>query len=225
MPERPADIATRLDFATKAKVPHFFIYAKDKDAGQVEAVNSSIINQLESVVPNKRMSFTAKNIGRFEYRYMLSRYQAKVDIDSAVVSLYDEAEKQYRYSLSYSDSYYNDEDTNAMYIRSAILKSFAELGYSLSEVNDMLVKHLFRDMASKRKTLFWLCFGDIVLDNLRRNLPAGSKQCVKCGKRFVPSAPNQRLCKTCGTYQPVAKRKKAEATQKPKRKRVNKKAA
>ena len=225
MPERPANVATRLDLATKAKVPHFFIYAKNKDTGQVETVNSSIVNQLESVVPNKRMSFTAKNVGRFEYRYMLSRYHTKVNIDSAVISLYDEAEKQYRFSLSYSDSYFDEENTNAIYIRNVILKSFAELGYSLSEVNDMLVKHLFRNMTSKRKALFWLCFGDIVLDNLRRNLPAHSKQCVKCGKRFVPSAPNQRLCKLCGTYQPVAKRKKAEAAQKPKRKQAKNKAA
>ncbi len=29
-----------------------------------------------------------------------------------------------------------------------------------------------------------------------------SIQCDKCGERFVPNAPNQKLCDKCGAYQP-----------------------
>ena len=45
-----------------------------------------------------------------------------------------------------------------------------------------------------------MCFGDIVLSNLQKNLPAGSIQCKKCGERFVPMFTQQKLCSKCSNY-------------------------
>ena len=201
-PVRPNDIDTRLKSITGTKAPHFFIHAKGKDSGRVQKINGSVVNQLEEIVPNKKLVFTAKNIGAFRFQYMLSEYRASVIDDPAITSLYDEVEKQYRYSISFYD-----DEANYAYIRDSILKKFGESGYKLSEVCDILVKYLFCNKQSKRKNVFWMCFGDIVYENLKHNLPDGSVQCIRCGERFIPSVKQQRLCHKCSTYQPQVKKK------------------
>ncbi len=117
------------------------------------------------------------------------------------MKLYDDVEKQYRYSISFYD-----DDTNYSYVRDSILHKFEELDCSLKDVCDMLVKYLFHTKQSKRKNVFWMCFGDMVYENLQRNIPAGSIQCKKCGERFIPVTPQQRVCSKCSAYKPIAKR-------------------
>lgn len=194
-PERPADLDARLKSITSSKVPHFFIHAKNKSVGRVQKLNDSVVNRLETIVPNRRMSFTAKNVGAFRYQYMLSDMRARVRTDPAVIELYDQIEKEYRFAVSFYDN-----ESNYAYIRDTVTERFNATGYTRGAVCDMLVRHLFCEKQSKRKNIFWMCFGDIVLENLRRNLPNGSTQCVRCGERFVPNAPQQKLCLNCSTY-------------------------
>lgn len=200
-PTRPDDINTRLVSITSSQAPHFFVYAKNKDSSRVQKLNNSVVNQLETIVPNKRMSFTAKNIGAFRYQYMLSDMTARVQVDPSVIALYDEVEKQYRYTVSFYD-----DETNVAYIRDTVLARFEALDIPLEDCCDMLVKHLFHNKQSKRKAVFWMCFGNAVLKNLRNNVPEGSIQCRKCGERFIPSAPNQKICEKCATYQRKGKK-------------------
>ena len=56
---------------TKKKVPAFFKYAKDKPEEACEKKNGSVVNMLEDIIENKRMCFTAKDIGKFDYRLMM----------------------------------------------------------------------------------------------------------------------------------------------------------
>lgn len=200
-PTRPDEIDAHLTSISSMKAPYFFIHAKKKNKSQVQRINNSVVNRLDSVIPNKRMSFTAKNIGVFRYQYMLSDLSTKVAQNQDVIDLYNNVEKQYRYSISFYD-----DETNFTYIRDSILQQFDALGLTRSETCDVLVKHLFYSKNSKRKNVFWMCFGDIVLANLRRNVPAGSIQCRKCGERFVPTSPQQRICTNCSGYHPIGKR-------------------
>lgn len=197
-PTRPDHINAKLSQITGMKAPHFFIYAKGKTAHQVQKKNGSVVNRLDKIVPNKRMSFSAKNIGVFHYQYMLSNPKMEVDIKQEVIDLYNEVEKQYRYSINFYD-----DSVNYSYIRDSILKRFNGLKTDRVECCDILVKYLFHMRQSKRKNIFWMCFGDIVLSNLQKNLPAGSIQCRKCGERFVPSVPQQKLCDKCASYRRV----------------------
>ena len=197
MPERPKEIDDRITALTRAKTPHFFIYAKDKEAGQVEPVNHSIVNRLEEIIPDKRMSFTAKNIGKLRYRNLLCVKRGG-KTDQHVLDLYDDIAEQYRFQISV----YDDED-NYGYIKKTTLDRFADLGIPMTDICDMLVTYLFRDKKEKRKGLFWLCFGDIVYENLLRSIPSDSRCCVKCGNRFVPSASQQKKCKDCATYHKI----------------------
>lgn len=197
-PTRPDHINAKLSQITGMKAPHFFIYAKGKSAHQVQKKNGSVVNRLDKIVPNKRMSFSAKNIGVFHYQYMLSNPKMEVDIKQEVIDLYNEVEKQYRYSINFYD-----DSVNYSYIRDSILERFNGLKTDCVECCDILVKYLFHMRQSKRKNIFWMCFGDIVLSNLQNNLPAGSIQCRKCGERFVPSVPQQKLCDKCASYRRV----------------------
>ena len=113
----------------------------------------------------------------------------------------DEIEKEYRFSVSFYD-----DESNYAYLRDLLLARFDGVGYDHNEVCDMLVRHLFCDKQSKRKNIFWMCFGETVLESLRRNLPEGSKQCERCGERFVPNAPQQKLCSACSTYRRKGKK-------------------
>lgn len=122
-------------------------------------MNNSVVNQLEHIVPNKRMSFAAKNIGVFRYQYMLSNPMKQVELLSSVTDLYNDVEKQYRYSISFYD-----DDSNFAYIRDNILKQFDEICLERLDVCDILVKYLFHSKNSRRKNVFWMCFGDIVLE-------------------------------------------------------------
>lgn len=87
------------------------------------------------------------------------------------------------------------------------MKQFDELGLERLDVCNILVKYLFHSKNSRRKNVFWMCFGDIVLENLKRNIPDGSIQCKKCGERFVPLSPQQKVCTSCSGYHPLGKKK------------------
>lgn len=201
-PTRPDHINAKLSQITGIKAPHFFVYAKNKSSHQVQKTNGSVVNQLDKIVPNKRMSFSAKNIGAFKYQYLLSNMSKKVHVSQEVIDLYNEVEKQYRYSISFYD-----DSANFSYVRDNILSRFDSLGMNRIDVCDTLVKYLFHMKQSKRKNVFWMCFGDVVLDNLKLNVPSGSIQCRKCGERFIPSSPQQKICSSCSSYQPVLSRK------------------
>lgn len=201
-PTRPEHINAKLSQITGMKAPHFFVYAKNKSSHQVQKTNGSVVNQLDKIVPNKRMSFSAKNIGAFKYQYLLSNMSKKVHVSQEVIDLYNEVEKQYRYSISFYD-----DSANFSYVRDNILSRFDSLGMNRIDVCDTLVKYLFHMKQSKRKNVFWMCFGDVVLDNLKLNVPSGSIQCRKCGERFIPGSPQQKICSSCSSYQPVLSRK------------------
>lgn len=200
-PVRPDDIDSRLAQLASMKAPHFFIHAKNKTSGQVQKTNNSAVNRLDTIVPNKRMSFSAKNIGAFHYQYMLSDPDKKVAMIPEIIELYDNVEKQYRYSISFYD-----DSSNFAYVKDSIIEKFAELGFDMNDVCNTLVKYLFHSKQSKRKNVFWMCFGDIVHENLLHNVPEGSIQCKKCGERFVPANTRQILCGNCATYQPIVKK-------------------
>ena len=129
--------------------------------------------------------------------------QKKVETIQDVVLKYNEIEKKYRYSISFYD-----DVTNFAYIRGLILDEFLNLGYTMDDICDTLVIYLFHKRQSKRKNVFWMCFGDIVYRNLLNNIPKGSIQCRKCGERFVPATVQKQLCDKCATYQPASSKVK-----------------
>lgn len=57
-----------------------------------------------------------------------------------------------------------------------------------------LVSVLYTTRTSSAKKTLWACFGDVILENLKRNLEGKGKICQICGKRFIPKRTTQNYC-------------------------------
>lgn len=194
-PTRPKHVKTLISQYTKSKLPHFFIYAKDKENHQVESSNGSIVNSIEKFIPNKKLSFTAKDIGNFDYRVLMGISDVGIDMD--IVDKYNELAKKRQYQSV------DDEYTNT-YLRNSVIAELQDINSNVNYICDVIIKHLFCIKKSKYKGLFWICFGDVVYKNLQRNLKDGFVQCKKCGRRFAQNKKNNlEYCVKCSTYKPM----------------------
>lgn len=188
-PDIPLHIRNRIKEYSKTKVPYFFTYAKNKEIHQVEKINNSTINRLEKIIVNHRMSFDAPDIGKFDYR-MLMKNPNVVENRELVESykLFD--------GISHFKVNQESEQPSYNYIKSSVrhemIKKYGDIYY----ITDVLVKELFFRRKSKYKSTFWLCFGDEVFQNIKRNLN-NMNYCNRCGKRFLRDGNNQKYCPKC----------------------------
>jgi hypothetical protein len=197
-PEIPKDVADKVNPLTNCKVPHFFIYAKDKYPSQVEPKNNSVVNRLEDIIPNARIVDKEMSKGKFDYRHLMSN--PEVVETQAVVAAYNELYRKYKYAFSSMEDH-----APYAYIRNESVIAITQAAGSLSIGVDMLVHYLFKATHTTRHKVFWLCFADVVLENLGHNL-AGTMYCSNCGKRIKREADNQKLCSKCASYQKVGDR-------------------
>jgi hypothetical protein len=196
-PVIPNEIKNNISLHTKLKVPHFFIYAKDKSKKQVEDINNSVVNKLESIIPNKRIVFTAKNTGKFDYKNLMSN--SSVEINENIIQKYNELNTQNHFLINSTE----DDYTNLQYIYQDIRKSILSINPDEKYITDVLVKYLYKTKNSKHKETLWLSFGDIIVDNLKNNININYILCDKCGKRILKSSNNLKLCDECSLYKPV----------------------
>lgn len=194
MPERPAHIHALINTYTKKKLPHFFQYAKGKIDGQTECPSGSFVDQLDQHITYRPIRLSVQDFGTFAYTKLMQ--DTRIKVDETVIQTYDQLNRQYHFRLNPSNK------DNIDYIIKTIRETLCHCGYTPAEVTDMLVKYLYKKK-TPYKEMLWQCFGDILVANLKRNIPAGSIQCKNCGTRFVPSSPNQKYCDSCRGYKPV----------------------
>ena len=191
LPTRPAEIDKIIKSYTKAKVPYFFQFAKDKEPEQTERPNESAMNRLSAYIPDKRISY-CKTIGKFDYRKLMN-LDCGFDIreDSLII-------ERYEYYNQNKDKIFNIDDgkyLNQMdcylpkYVRDKIIE---ETRYDLDYITNTLVVYFYTIKKSSNKELLWSCFGDVIVKNLKKNVK--DKICPICGKRFVPAVNNQIVC-------------------------------
>lgn len=203
-PTPPEHIKKLIRKYTKEKLPHFFTYAKDKKEENVELINDSVVNRLNNIIKNKRLSFKLSEFGKMDYRMLMNNPNIK--IDESLIKLYRKLNTQYHYKINMEDKY----TSNIGYIAKLITDELSTSGYSDIEIVDMLVKHLYHKTNSKSKEALWFCYGDIIFENLQRNIGDKDSICLKCGKRFKKNSPNQEYCDECGhTYEKIKKKKVA----------------
>ena len=194
-PDLPDTVQKEIDDAIRYKVPHFFIYAKGKTKDKVEEKNDSTVNRLEAIVPNPRFKFKTREREKFNYK-MLMR-DSTVVASNEIIEAYDLIYKKHKHV--FSSNAFADTDE---FLKVESIKTLCVVTGDLTLSCDMLIQHLFSKSGSKRQNIFWLCFGDIVKENLESNL-GKEIQCDKCGVRFFTDEPRRRLCKKCNTYQPI----------------------
>ena len=204
-PIRPIEKGNKIKNYTRSKLPRFFIYAKNKNENGVDNVNSSVVNMLEKLIPNTKINFSAAKIRKFDYKMLMSGKQIK--IDSSLIDKYTELDLKKRFMefQSHQDNYTGDN----LYIYKRIRDQLLQFKQDPCVVSDILVEYLYNTKKSSYKTTLWSCFGDIMVENLRRNL-GKYKFCNVCGNEFIETRQRQDKCNNCQ----IEKKKERERNKK-----------
>lgn len=211
-PTRPTNVDNIIRKYTKHNVPHFFIYAKDKELWQVEPTNNSTMNRISKAIPPSRVKYS-KSIGKFDWRVLTDGGEYTVCENAPVI-------KAYNYCLRHQYQF-NDENDNikgadtyaAKMMREKIL---AESGAELAYVVNSLVAYLYTVKQSSNKKLLWDCFGWDIVGNIHSNVAEIGRICPICGKRFKPSVHNQVCCSVeCAHAADVQNKRISRETVKP----------
>lgn len=191
MPIRPKHIDEIIKFYTKAKLPNFFIYAKDKESHQVEMPNNSTMNRIAASIPDPKIKFS-KTISKFDYRMLMNLdCDFSISPESSVVKAYD--------YWNARQNLFNEEDSNQKdqdlfkykQIREKIIN---ETQKDLDYIVNTLIAVLYTTRKASAKKTLWACFGDVILENLKKNINGKGKICQICGKRFEPKRMTQNYC-------------------------------
>lgn len=211
-PTRPLNVDNIIRKYTKHNVPHFFIYAKDKEPWQVEPPNDSTMNRISKAIPPSRVKYS-KSIGKFDWRVLTDGGEYTVCENAPVI-------KAYNYCLRHQYEF-NDENDNvkgadtyaAKMMREKIL---AESGAELAYVVNSLVAYLYTVKQSSNKKLLWDCFGWDIVGNIHSNVAEIGRICPICGKRFKPAVHNQVCCSVeCAHAADVQNKRISRETVKP----------
>lgn len=189
MPKRPDYINDFLKRYTNCKVPYFFKDAKGYTDAQIAPLNDSLVNKLRGLIKKKRLSF--RHLPVFSYRKLMNKPDLELT-DSELISKYEELSQICHYRIKINEA----EENNALYLIDDIKNQLLDFGHSLIDTTDILVRHLYVN-DSNAKLVLWACFGDIILENLKKNINPRESYCKKCGKRFIPEARAQKYCHLC----------------------------
>lgn len=196
-PKRPEFADELIHSLTNAKVPYFFMEAKGKTEKQVAPINASCVNRLRAVIPRRRLTFHDQQLGKFDWRMLASSSRIpNNEITQKIIDTY--RLRSSRVSFRFDD---DTSATNKYWICQQIRAELLAIHPDINFVVDVLVKHLFHTVKSKRKMLFWDCFGREVVQNLRNNVDQHTCMCVRCGARFYKESARQVFCDKCARQQ------------------------
>lgn len=175
---------------TKAKLPNFFIYAKDKTERQVEKPNNSTMNRIAAKIPDPKLKFN-KTMSKLDY-HMLMNFDEDFSIspDSQVIKSYDYWNLRTN-SFSEDKGIKNQEMYKYHNLRQKVIE---ESGKSIDYIVNTLVAFLYTNRKQSVKKGLWDAFGDVILKNLEKNVGNKGRICVICGKRFEPNRKDQIGC-------------------------------
>jgi len=196
-PTRPDKINALIKQYTKAKVPYFFMYAKDKTENQVEEINNSVVNKLDGIITDRRLKFSLKEFGKLDYTMLMNN--PSIEIDNEIINTYTKLNRKYHYKVNMEDC----DNKNMVHIATEIKDKMSTFKYSEIDITDMLVKQLYGLKHSRSKESLWFCYGDIIVNNLKRNIGNKTAVCQHCGKRFEKENEWQEYCIDCKGYQPM----------------------
>lgn len=217
-PERPDYEKELITGFTKDLLPHFFVYAKDKKLHQVSDINNSLVNKLNDIIPNPRINCRKLGLDKINYTLMMRDVRTdcmvsftdrgriiKEETDPLIVK-YCELNKKYQFALNDAVKGFSSDDMSKSKMRrdlkyrkisKEIYEELSSFGYDDFKIVDILVKFLYGIKGGKNKMALWLCYGDIVYDNLSRNVKRETRdvQCVDCGEWFEVSIKDTKTCR------------------------------
>ena len=206
MPERPEWFAKELSIFSMQKLPYFFKWAKDKTNKQITNKTDSIVNSLEDLIVNQRISFNGIGLKKVDVDVLKSGVTKEVSLDTVnnITSCFDNLNKKYHFKINSACTEIKKEClSNTQYKQDLFFKnvvnetkdSLAQFGLSDIEVAEILVNYLYQK-ESKSKDLLWMCYGDIILNNIKCNIDNNTKiiECSVCKKILYVPMKNNRTC-------------------------------
>lgn len=237
MPTRPAENKELITSFTKHNVPYFFVYAKDKEERQVEPINLSFINKLNAIIPNPRITCKyidndgkGKKLNKPDYTLLMSEpnYELLED-DNEIIEKYLEISKQYFLKIdAMMKPYSSDDSMSKSKLRQSLLyesvarevrEYMSVFGHTDEEIADILVRYLYGEKESKYKDILWNCYGECLLNNLKKNISCMTKdiQC-ECGEWFTVSKFNSATCRCPECQKEITRIKATERKRKQRKK-------
>jgi len=200
-PERPKEIKKLITKHTNVRVPHFFMYAKDKNKHSVEKINDSVVNRLEKLIKNEGIKFNVSNVGKFDYQILSNMKNVNLDIE--IIELYEYLDLK-KFSMMN-----NKKDIeNYAFVYQDIRNKILELNPDIYYVVAVLVEYLYKVKNMKNKTTLWECFGDIIVNNIKNNIRKRYLYCDSCGILEERMVNNQKYCVKCQKENDKEKRRK-----------------
>lgn len=198
---RPDYVDKALKNYCKEKVPHFFIYAKNKEPKQVNPVNNSTINRIEQNIYNKRMYMLngAKKLQKFDYHMLLKNKTDNGYFNIELNGMFDVWNKKYRYTLNFDGD--DRKKNNIKYIASQVREDLESIEPDINNILNSLVVYLYKEKTQRIKKLLWYLYGEELYNILKENIGEGNTVCEYCGKRTkekgVLNSVGEVMCHTC----------------------------
>lgn len=201
-PNIPKEVKEKILSFTKNKLPYFFKYAKDKTDKQVEKPNGSTMNRITKSITNKRMMFKPPDFeNEFDYTNLLYNKNYRPNINSVdakkIITLYSRLDinKKFIYTIETAEEKLNGRSEPYAYwdIRQQLLTLNPNIWY----VVDVLVEYLYNFKMSNFKTTLWSSFGDVLIENLRRNIDVKYTYCEQCGCHIKKTSNRLKYCEQC----------------------------
>ena len=223
-PERPKYIHDKITSFTNNKLPHFFTYAKDKTFDQVECINNSLVNKLDSKIINPRINSRSIGLKQIDYTKLVNNpdIECRVvfnkngkineDLSDPMIVKYYELNQQYHFKVNMECAELTRGDllSNTQYKQDLFFKRIAneirfelsQFEYNESEIVDILVKLLYNVKPSKHKSVLWFCYGKQIFENIEKNIKSKTKtvQCVDCGKWIEIDIKDNETCRCKDCY-------------------------
>jgi len=182
----------QLNAPDKVKAPYFFQYAKKKKEHEVEAINDSVVNQLETVIKNTNIFFK-KVVGEVDYKLLMNDPERRTN--NKIINLYTKLDRSKKW-LMLDQKKADVKSYSKLWIYEHIREELLKINSDPYLVADVLVKHLFNTKNSAHKTTLWESFGGEILNSLYKNLEK-TKVCMDCDEKFIPTTKRQDRCPEC----------------------------
>jgi hypothetical protein len=194
-PVRPSKISGIISQHTNKKVPHFFIHAKDKRKKEVEPINNSSINKLNKIIPSNRLYFKMTDLGKFDYKNLLSDKEFAPNKDSQnIIDEYTRLDLHKHFMVNR----YDGKHDNIVYVYQSIKDSILEIHDNVDFVTNTLIDFLYNHKKTNYKTTLWECFGDTMLENIQNNIkPKELVYCKNCGIPMKNATNRTIYCVDC----------------------------
>lgn len=192
-----------------------------------------MVNKLYEIIPNPKINFRklSVSINPVDYKILMynSDIQCKVQKDKRgrvieshtdpMIIKYIELVQEFIYKIDASvicKKIYKPQVKQDMLFNQVCQKIKRELlkyGYTECEIVDILVDYLYHRYPNENKGVLWICYGDYLIRNLKKNGCKESlveRQCEDCGEWFLVYRADKRACKCKDCYNLYRKKYKAE---------------